>query len=45
MMMLTCTKQSLSNIWMSIHEKVNQHWGWVEKKCYLHQPKEKGYFA
>ena len=31
MMMLTCNKQHLSNIWGSIHEKVNQHWGWVEK--------------
>ena len=24
-------KQHLSNIWRSIHEKVKQHWGWVEK--------------
>ena len=30
-MMLTCNKQHLSNIWGSIHEKVNHHWGWVEK--------------
>ena len=26
-----CIKQHLSNIWSSIHEKVKQHWGWVEK--------------
>ena len=25
-------KQHLSNIWRSIHKKVKQHWGWVEKK-------------
>ena len=25
-------KQHLRNIWNSIHEKVKQHWGWVEKK-------------
>ena len=25
-------KQYLSNIWTSIHEKVKQHWGWVEQK-------------
>ena len=31
MMMLIRTKQHLSNIWSSIHEKVKQHWGWVEK--------------
>ena len=29
MIMLTCIH--LSNIWSSIHEKVKQHWGWVEK--------------
>ena len=29
--MLICIKQHLSNIWSSIHEKVKQHWGWVEK--------------
>ena len=29
--MVTCIKQHLSNIWSSIHEKVKQHWGWVEK--------------
>ena len=32
MMML---KQHLSNIWSSIHEKVKQHWGSVEKKVLL----------
>ena len=26
-----CIKQHLSNIWNSIHEKVKQHWDWVEK--------------
>ena len=31
MIMLTCTNQHLSNIWGSIHEKVKQLWGWVEK--------------
>ena len=37
-MMLTCTKQHLSNIWSSIHEKVKQPWGWVEKKrCKVEQ--------
>ena len=25
-------KQHLSNIWTSIHEKVKQRWGWLEKK-------------
>ena len=30
-MMLICNKQQLSNIWSSVHEKVNQVWGWVEK--------------
>ena len=27
-----CITQHLSYIWSSIHEKVKQHWGWVEKK-------------
>ena len=31
MMMLICIKQHPSNIWSSIHEKVKQHWRWVEK--------------
>ena len=37
MMMLTYDliyMQDLSNIWSSIHEKVKQHWNWVEKKSY-----------
>ena len=36
MMMYICIKQHLSNIWSSIHEKVKQHWGWVEKKRCLY---------
>ena len=35
MMMLICIKQHLSNIWNSIHAKVKQHWGWVEKHCFF----------
>ena len=35
MTMLLTIKQHLSNIWSSIHEKVKQHWGWVEKKALL----------
>ena len=31
-MMFICIKQHLINIWSSIHEKVMQHWGWVERK-------------
>ena len=31
MIMLVCIKQYLSNIWSSVHEKVKQLWGWVEK--------------
>ena len=34
-MMAIYIKQHLSNIWSSIHEKVKEHWGWVEKKHYL----------
>ena len=34
-MMLICIKQQLSNIWSSVHEKVKQHWGWVEKNYCL----------
>ena len=30
-----CYNDVSSNIWTSIHEKVKQHWGWVEKKCCL----------
>ena len=32
MIMLICIKQHLNNIGSSAHEKVKQHWGWVEKK-------------
>lgn len=31
-MMLIYIKQRLSNVWSSIHGKINQHWGWVEKR-------------
>ena len=34
-MMVTCIKQHLRNMWSSTHEKVKQHWGWVEKKAFL----------
>ena len=34
-MLIICIKQHLSNVWSSIHEKVKQHWGWVEKKALL----------
>ena len=30
-MMVICIKQHISNIWGSVHEKVKQHWGWIEK--------------
>ena len=33
MMMLICIKRHLRNIWSSIHEKVKQRWGWLEKKA------------
>ena len=35
MMIFICTKQLLSNIWSSIHEKLKQHWDWLEKKALL----------
>ena len=35
MMMLTCIKQHLSNIWSSIHAKFKQHWGLSWKKGLL----------
>ena len=38
-MMVICIKQHLSNIWSSIHEKVKQHWGWVNKKTFLMKQK------
>ena len=34
-MMVKCIKQHLRNIWSLFHEKVKQHWGWVEKKHLL----------
>ena len=30
--MMMLFKQHLSNIWGSVHEKVKQHWSWVEEK-------------
>ena len=38
-MMLVCIKEHLSNIWSSVHEKVKQHWGWVEKRRCLQKKK------
>ena len=35
MMMVTFIKHHLTNNWISIHEKVKQYWGWVEKRHYL----------
>ena len=37
MMMVMCNKKYLSNTWTWIHEIVNQHWGWVEKKHCLYK--------
>ena len=34
-MIFICTKQLLSNIWSSIHEKLKQHWDWFEKNALL----------
>ena len=34
-MLFIYIKQHLSNIWISIYEKVNQHWDWVEKNPLL----------
>ena len=31
-MMVICIKQHLRSIWNLTHEKVKQHWGWVEKR-------------
>ena len=31
MLMIMCNKQHLKNICSWIHEKVKQHWGWIEK--------------
>ena len=30
--MVICIKQHLTNIWSLVHDKVKQHWSWVEKK-------------
>ena len=30
-----CNKQQLSNIWGSIHQKIKQHWGWVENNALI----------
>ena len=35
MMMVICTKEHLSSFWSTIHKKVKQRWGWVEKKWCL----------
>ena len=35
MMMLISIKQHSANTWGLIHEKVKEHWGWVEKKVLL----------
>ena len=35
--MIICIKQHLSNIWRSIHEKVKQRWGWLEKKALVYK--------
>ena len=32
MIIFTCIKQKLTNIWSSVHEKVKQHQGWDEKR-------------
>ena len=34
-LMVIYIKQYLSNIWRSVHEKVKQYWGWVEKSVFL----------
>ena len=44
MMIFICTKQLLSNIWSSIHEKLKQHWDWFEKKA-LHIKKACSFLA
>ena len=40
MILLICIKQYLSNVWSSFHQKVQQHWGWVEKKHCLLKKRE-----
>ena len=37
MMILTCNKLYLSCIWSAIHEKVKEHWSWVEKRRCLYK--------
>ena len=34
MIIITCSRQHLSNSWISIHENLKQHWDWVEKRRY-----------
>ena len=34
-MMVMCNKQHLSNIWSWNHDKVKQHWFWIEKSVAL----------
>ena len=37
MIMVICIKEHLSNIWSSVHEEIEQHQGWVEKKLCLYR--------
>ena len=37
MIMVICIKEHLSNIWSSVHEEMEQHQGWVEKKLCLYR--------
>ena len=39
MLKALCINQNLSNIWSSIHEKVMQHRGWVEKRSFAYKKK------
>ena len=32
-MIFMCIKQHLSKIWVWIHEKIKQHWDWIEKNA------------
>lgn len=36
-MIIIWYKQHLSNIWTSVHEKVKQYQGWVEKKNVVYE--------
>ena len=38
-MVAICVREHLCNIWSSIHEKVKQHWGRVEKKKVAYKKK------